>query len=97
MIIVLTIAYNAENTLARTIESILSQTYGDFRYYALDNASTDSTYDIISEYADKDERITALKNEINIFRAAEAGLTAKWNILTVLELASSEYPDGCYF
>ena len=46
-------AYNAQETIGRTIESILNQTFGNFEYYILDNASTDATEDIISDYGRK--------------------------------------------
>lgn len=63
--IVYTPAYNAEKTLVRTIESVLSQTYPDFVYYLLDNASSDNTHAIIKEYAQRDGRIVPLHNAIN--------------------------------
>ena len=53
-------AYNAQETIGRTIESILNQTFGNFEYYILDNASTDATEDIISDYGRKDNRIIPL-------------------------------------
>jgi glycosyltransferase involved in cell wall biosynthesis len=60
-----TTAYNAERTLRRTIDSVLAQTYEDFTYYLLDNGSTDSTGDIVREYAAQDNRIIALFNQEN--------------------------------
>lgn len=60
-----TCAYNAEKTIRRTIDSILSQTIGEFRYYILENGSTDGTREIIREYAAKDHRIVAFYNEVN--------------------------------
>lgn len=65
MIYVRTCAYNAEKTLKRTIESILKQTYGEFRYYILDNGSTDGTKDIIRKYAESDNRIVPFYAERN--------------------------------
>lgn len=59
-VIVFTMAYNAQETIGRTIESILNQTFGNFEYYILDNASTDATEDIISDYGRKDNRIIPL-------------------------------------
>ena len=54
-------AYNAQATIRRTIESILNQTFENFQYYILDNASADDTEDIIGEYAEKDQRIVPLR------------------------------------
>lgn len=65
MIYIRTCAYNAERTVARAIESILNQTYREFRYYILDNGSTDRTGEIIREYAEEDERIVAFRGEKN--------------------------------
>lgn len=64
-VIVWTRAYNAEKTLRRTMDSILNQTYGDLEYYILDNASTDSTYEIIKEYAARDSRVIPLHRKKN--------------------------------
>ena len=64
-IIVYTCAYNAEKTLRRTIESILSQTYQNWVYYILDNGSTDRTGAIIGDYAKTDSRIVYLVNKEN--------------------------------
>ena len=52
-----TMAYNAEQTIARTISSIQRQTRADWEYYILDNGSIDHTGDIITEYAKSDLRI----------------------------------------
>lgn len=56
-----TMAYNAQTTIGRTIESVLNQTFGNFEYYILDNASTDNTGDIIADYRKKDKRIVPLR------------------------------------
>lgn len=65
MIYIRTTAYNAEKTLQRTIDSILNQTYTDFRYYILDNGSKDSTGEIIRANAKKDARIQPFYGKIN--------------------------------
>lgn len=66
MIYFTTTAYNAEATLKDTIESILGQTYGDFRYHICDNGSNDGTGDIIREYAKHDSRIVPFFNQYNL-------------------------------
>lgn len=64
-LIVYTYAYNAEKTIERTINSILSQTEQNWVWYLVDNGSTDNTSEIIMRYADKDPRIIPMKNKIN--------------------------------
>lgn len=63
---VLTPAYNAENFIAETIESVLNQTYKDFEYIICDDCSTDKTWEIIQEYALRDPRIIPIRNEKNL-------------------------------
>jgi glycosyltransferase involved in cell wall biosynthesis len=51
-------AYNAEKTIGRAIESILTQTYSDFELVIINDGSEDGTHKIISKY--KDARIRYL-------------------------------------
>ncbi len=57
--------YDAEAYLQEAIESVLNQTFNDFEFIIVDDASTDNSYKIIEEYSKKDERIVVLKNEKN--------------------------------
>lgn len=47
---IITITFNAEKYLERTIQSIVNQTVQDFEYLIIDGASKDSTIDIIRHY-----------------------------------------------
>jgi glycosyltransferase involved in cell wall biosynthesis len=58
--------YNTEKYLSQSIESILNQTFSDFEFIIVDDASTDNSWKIIKSYAKKDSRIIALKNHINL-------------------------------
>lgn len=60
--------YNAEKYISTAIESILQQTFEDFEFIIIDDASTDQTYDIICSYHDK--RITRIRNQRNLGVAA---------------------------
>lgn len=75
--------YNGARYIKEAIDSLLTQTYADFELIISDNASTDSTPDIIKEYAQKDHRIRYYRNEKNL------GLSA--NLNRVYELACGEY------
>lgn len=57
--------YNAERFLRQAVESVLSQSYADFELILVDDCSTDSSYDILCEYENKDKRVRVFKNEQN--------------------------------
>jgi len=58
--------YNAGKFLREAIESILNQSYTHFELLAINDGSTDSTLQILEEYAAKDSRIRVITNEENI-------------------------------
>ncbi len=64
--------YNGEKFLARAIESVLGQTYGDFEFIIIDDASTDGSPEKIKSY--KDSRIRFLQNNLNIGQSKSLNL-----------------------
>jgi glycosyltransferase involved in cell wall biosynthesis len=58
--------YNGQNYVRDAVESILAQSYGDFRLIITDNCSTDGTQDICREYAARDRRIEYHRHAENI-------------------------------
>ena len=64
--------YNGAKFLAEAIDSILAQTFTDFEFIVIDDASSDDSLHIINSY--KDARIIVLQNTKNI------GLTKSLNI-----------------
>lgn len=73
--------YNAENFIKESISSILNQTFSDFELILLDDASTDNSEAVISQF--NDPRIRCYKNERNL------GISGTRNKL--MDLASGEY------
>jgi glycosyltransferase involved in cell wall biosynthesis len=58
--------YNEANFLCDAIESILNQTFRDFEFIIVDDASSDSTLEILNRYAENDIRIRIICNESNL-------------------------------
>ena len=76
-------AYNAENFIRKSLDSVVNQVYKNLEIRVVDDASTDSTKKIIKEYADKDDRI------IPFYQASNKGVSSARNI--GLKAVSGEY------
>ncbi|SCH91699.1 PGL/p-HBAD biosynthesis glycosyltransferase Rv2957/MT3031 [uncultured Clostridium sp.] len=50
LITILTVSYNSEATIAKTIESVLNQTYENIEYIVVDGASTDKTVEVVKSF-----------------------------------------------
>jgi glycosyltransferase involved in cell wall biosynthesis len=74
--------YNGEKFIAEAIESILNQTYTNFELIISDNASTDTTPEIVRAYAAVDDRIRFVRNDRN--------MGASFNYNRTFELAQGE-------
>ncbi len=58
--------YNGEKFLRQSIESCLNQTHQNIELVIVDDCSTDSTAEIIREYAKRDRRIVSIRNSSNL-------------------------------
>jgi len=50
LVSIITVCYNSEKTIARTVESVLSQTYSNIEYIIIDGASKDNTVSVAKKY-----------------------------------------------
>jgi len=64
LVSVLTPVYNGAADLAECIESVLTQTYSNWEYIIVNNASTDGTLDIAERYARQYQRIHVHSNAV---------------------------------
>jgi glycosyltransferase involved in cell wall biosynthesis len=81
---IVTVCYNSENTIEKTIKSVLEQTYHDIEYIVIDGNSSDKTVEVISQYA---SRISVFKSEPDkgIYDAMNKGIGfASGDIIGVL-------------
>ena len=75
--------YNGVEYLSQSLDSLLSQTYGEFELIISDNASSDETEEICRSYAAQDKRIRYCRQEEN--------LGSVQNFNRVFELSRGEY------
>ena len=47
---IITVVFNGEDHIARTIESVIGQTYGQLEYIIIDGKSTDKTLEVVRRY-----------------------------------------------
>ena len=70
---IITVTFNCQNTISKTIESVIGQTYKNFEYIVIDGNSNDNTNNIINNYK---ERITYYisENDHGIYDAINKGI-----------------------
>lgn len=71
---IITAVYNSEQYFRETIESVLKQTYENWEWFIIDDCSTDSTKNIVSEYNDSRIKYVLLENNIGAAGARNKGL-----------------------
>ena len=57
--------FNGQQYIHRCINSVISQTYDRFEVLVIDDGSTDSSYEILKKYSNKDKRIKLIKHKVN--------------------------------
>ena len=58
--------YNVEKYIRQTLDSVVNQTMRDIEIIVVDNKSTDTTLEIVEEYAKNDDRFVIYKNSSNL-------------------------------
>ena len=68
--------FNAQQTMRRSIESVLQQTHRDVELVAVDDGSCDESLAILMEYADADVRVKVIRQLVNagVAEARNAGI-----------------------
>ena len=82
MVSIIMPSWNTADYIGQSIKSVIAQTYENWELIIVDDCSTDSTDDVVSQYI-KDTRIKYYKNDVNL----GAALTRN----RALELAQGEW------
>ena len=111
LISIITVCYNSEKTIAKTIESVVDQKYKNIEFIIIDGNSKDKTLNIIENYkiniskviSEKDEGIyDAFNKGLNIAKGDLIGFVNSDDILTpealtILVKYYNNYPNKDFF
>ena len=87
-------ARNAEGTIVRSVESVLSQTYEDFELTCIVNDSSDGTEKILTDFAKRDSRVNIFHSSAGLVPALNFGLSvAKHDIIARQDADDLWYPE----
>jgi len=81
--------YNGEKYLSAQIDSLLSQTFDDFRLFVSDDCSTDSTWNILTDYSERHP------DKIHISQRKQNSGNAKYNFLDMMTEIKDNYVMLC--
>jgi glycosyltransferase involved in cell wall biosynthesis len=82
-------AYNRPDSLARTLESLLSQTYRDFAIVIVDDKPMPEVRSVVDTYAALDPRLVYEANPVRL------GMIGNWR--KAFDRARAQYPESEYF
>lgn len=87
---IITVCYNSAETIEKTIQSVISQSYQDIEYIIIDGGSYDGTLDILTKYRSKLSKVVS-ESDDGIYDAMNKGIAlATGDIIGILN------SDDCY-
>lgn len=85
---IITITYNAERVIERTLKSVENQDYKEIEHLIIDGASSDRTLTLVDEYVARNEK-SSNKHEVKIVSEKDKGIYDAMN--KGLHLAAGDY------
>ena len=67
--------HNESSYLRTAVDSMLAQTYSDFHFLIVDDASTDDSREIVNSYQDERIQLVALEKNVGQTKALNIGIT----------------------
>ena len=89
---VITVSYNAEKTIGKCIESVLSQTYTNSEYIIIDGNSKDTTMNIVESFRDRID-IVVSETDSGIYDAINKGIALATGDVVAILNSDDEYVD----
>lgn len=90
---IITISYNKENEIERTIQSVINQSCKDFEYIVIDGKSTDDTLKVLTKYNLNIDKIVSEKDD-GIYDAMNKGLSFANNNYVIYMNAGDEFDNN---
>ena len=71
---IITVSFNSEKTILKTINSVKNQSYKNIEHIFIDGCSTDNTINIVKKNIDKDSSILLSEKDNGIYSAMNKGI-----------------------
>lgn len=95
LVSIITPTYNRANTIERTINSVLNQTYKNIELIIIDDGSTDNTLDLLRKYNNPVVRVYQHEKNKGVTAAKNSGLNQiKGEWFTILDSDDEIVPDA---
>ncbi len=96
LVSIITVVFNGEKTIKKTIQSVVNQTYNNIEYIIIDGKSTDNTLGVIDEFRNSEaiSKIICEKDE-GIYDAMNKGIKiASGDIIGIIN-SDDYYEENC--
>lgn len=97
MISVITVCYNSQQTIERTLKSVISQSYTNWEYIIVDGGSSDKTVALCQKYKEQTDNkvIIISENDEGIYDAMNKGIrNASGELIAILNSDDWYEPDA---